>query len=128
MTKKVAKALKPGVHGSTFGGNPLAMTIGNAVLDQIFKKGFLKNVEKSSKYFRAELNKIKEDYPTIIKEIRGIGLWYAFDVTPVNYFILGGLSSGTSYVLNMIFGDEGIKHEHKYMDTQVDASTSKKLL
>ena len=74
MTKKVAKALKPGVHGSTFGGNPMAMTIGNAVLDQIFKKGFLKNVEKSSKYFRAELNKIKEDYPTIIKEIRGIGL------------------------------------------------------
>ena len=63
-----------GSHGSTFGGNPLAMSVGNAVLDQIFKKGFLKNVQKSSKYFINELNNIKEDYPNIIKEVRGIGL------------------------------------------------------
>ena len=66
--------MTPGSHGSTFGGNPLAMSVGNAVLDQIFKKGFLKNVQKSSKYFISELNKIQEDYPEIIKEVRGIGL------------------------------------------------------
>ena len=46
MTKKVASGMKPGSHGTTFGGNPLAMSVGNAVLDVIFKKGFLKNVEK----------------------------------------------------------------------------------
>ena len=74
MNKKVASAMIPGSHGSTFGGNPLAMSVGNAVLDQIFKKGFLKNVQKSSKHFISELNKIKEDYPNIIKEVRGIGL------------------------------------------------------
>ena len=74
MNKKVASAMTPGSHGSTFGGNPLAMSVGNAVLDQIFKKGFLKNVQKSSKYFINELNNIKEDYPNIIKEVRGIGL------------------------------------------------------
>jgi len=74
MNKKVASAMKPGSHGSTFGGNPLAMSVGNAVLDQIFKKGFLKNVQKSSKYFVSELKKIKEDYPEKIKEVRGIGL------------------------------------------------------
>ncbi len=74
MNKKVASAMTPGSHGSTFGGNPLAMSIGNAVLDQIFKKGFLKNVQQSSKYFMSKLNKIREDYPEIIKEIRGIGL------------------------------------------------------
>ena len=74
MNKKVASAMTPGSHGSTFGGNPLAMSVGNAVLDQIFKKGFLKNVQKSSKHFISELNKIKEDYPEIIKEVRGIGL------------------------------------------------------
>ena len=62
--------MTPGSHGSTFGGNPLAMSVGNAVLDQIFKKGFLKNVQKSSKYFIHELNKIQEDYPEIIKEVR----------------------------------------------------------
>jgi len=74
MNKKVASAMIPGSHGSTFGGNPLAMSVGNAVLDQIFKNGFLKNVQKSSKHFISELNKIKEDYPKIIKEVRGIGL------------------------------------------------------
>ena len=74
MNKKVASSMVPGSHGSTFGGNPLAMSVGNAVLDQIFKKGFLKNVEKLSKYFLNELNKIKNDHPDIIKEIRGLGL------------------------------------------------------
>ena len=74
MTKKVASCMVPGTHGSTFGGNPLAMSIGNAVLDQIFKKGFLKNVKKISAYFHKELNKIKNDYPKIIQEVRGVGL------------------------------------------------------
>ncbi|MAV76907.1 MAG: acetylornithine transaminase [Candidatus Marinimicrobia bacterium] len=74
MNKKIAAAMIPGSHGSTFGGNPLAMSVGNAVLDQIFKKGFLKNVQKSSKHFISELNKTKEDYPEVIKEVRGIGL------------------------------------------------------
>ena len=74
MTKKVASCMVPGTHGSTFGGNPLAMSIGNAVLDQIFKKGFLKNVKKISLYFHKELNKIKNDYPKLIEEVRGIGL------------------------------------------------------
>jgi acetylornithine/N-succinyldiaminopimelate aminotransferase len=74
MTKKVASGMVPGSHGSTFGGNPLAMSVGNAVLDQIFKKGFLKNVQKISKYFHFELNKIKNEYPKIIKSVRGVGL------------------------------------------------------
>ena len=46
MTKKVAKGMIPGSHGSTFGGNPLAMSVGNAVIDQILKKSFLTNVKK----------------------------------------------------------------------------------
>ena len=74
MTKKVASCMIPGTHGSTFGGNPLAMSVGNAVLDKILKKGFLKNVQKISKYFYSELNKIKNEYPKIIKEVRGVGL------------------------------------------------------
>ena len=55
MSKKAASAMTPGTHGSTFGGNPLAMSVGNEVLNQIFKKGFLKNVQKISKYFHNEL-------------------------------------------------------------------------
>lgn len=49
---------------------------------------------------------------------------FNFDVSVINYFLLGSLSSGTSYILNMIFGDEGIKHEHKHLDKQMDASAS----
>ncbi len=74
MTKKVSKGMVPGTHGSTFGGNPLAMSVGNAVLDQIYKKNFLNNVNKLSKYFLKELNEIKNKYPKLIKEIRGVGL------------------------------------------------------
>ncbi len=74
MNKKVASGMTVGTHGSTFGGNPLAMSVGNAVLDQIFKKGFLRNVKKLSKYFHSELNKIKKEFPKIIKEVRGVGL------------------------------------------------------
>ena len=59
MTKKVSKAMVPGTHGSTFGGNPLAMSVGNAVMDEIFKKGFLSKVKINSKYFISELNNIK---------------------------------------------------------------------
>ncbi len=73
MNKKTASAMTPGSHGSTFGGNPLAMSVGNAVLEQIFKRGFLSNVKKLSKYFHFELNKLKEEFPNIIKEVRGIG-------------------------------------------------------
>ncbi len=47
MTKKVAKYMLPGSHGSTFGGNPLAMSVGNAVLDQIYKKEFFKKCFKT---------------------------------------------------------------------------------
>ena len=73
MTKKVSKAMKPGTHGSTFGGNPLAMAVGNAVMDQI-NKNLLKNVNKMSKYFIHGLNEMKIKYPNIIKEVRGVGL------------------------------------------------------
>jgi acetylornithine/N-succinyldiaminopimelate aminotransferase len=74
VNKKVASGMKPGSHGSTFGGNPLAMSAGNAVMDIMFKKGFLSNVTKNGKYFLSELNKLKEKYPKIIKEVRGKGL------------------------------------------------------
>ncbi len=74
MSKKVSKYMTPGTHGSTFGGNPLAMSVGNAVMDQIFKKNFLNRVQQSSKFFMKELRKIQKDHPNVIKEIRGRGL------------------------------------------------------
>ncbi len=73
MNKKVASGMVPGTHGSTFGGNPLAMAVGNAVMDIVSSKKFLKNIENLSKYFLFELRNIKETYPKIIKSIRGRG-------------------------------------------------------
>jgi len=74
VTKKVSAGMTPGTHGSTFGGNPLAMSVGNAVLDVILEKDFLKNVKKKGEYFDNALKKIKKKYPKIIGEIRGVGL------------------------------------------------------
>jgi len=74
MNKKVASGMTAGTHGSTFGGNPLAMTVGSSVMDIISNKKFLKNVKSISKFFLFNLNKIKNEYPNIIKEIRGRGL------------------------------------------------------
>ena len=74
VTKKASVGMTPGTHGSTFGGNPLAMSVGNAVLDIIFGKDFLENVKQKGEYFDQCLNKIKDRYPKIIAEIRGVGL------------------------------------------------------
>ena len=82
MTKKVAFCMGPGTHGSTFGGNPLAMSVGNAVLDQILKKNFLKNVEITGSYFHSQLNQLQSDFPNVIKEVRGLGLLIGIKVIP----------------------------------------------
>ena len=74
MSKKVASGMIPGTHGSTFGGNPLAMAVGNTVIDIVSNKKFLNNVKNLSKHFFLKLNQLKEKYPKIIKEIRGRGL------------------------------------------------------
>ena len=74
MNKKVASGMTAGSHGSTFGGNPLAMSVGNKVMDIVSNKKFLKNIKSLSKYFLERLNNIKSKHPKIIKEIRGKGL------------------------------------------------------
>ena len=73
MNKKVASGMIAGTHGSTFGGNPMAMKIGSEVVDIISNKSFLSNVKKNSKFFFDQLNKIKKKFPNLIKEIRGRG-------------------------------------------------------
>ena len=73
MNKKVAAGMTPGTHGSTFGGNPLAMAVGNTVMDIVSSKKFLNNIKRLSKYFISNLNLLKEKYPKVIKQIRGRG-------------------------------------------------------
>ena len=82
MTKKIASCMGHGTHGSTFGGNPLAMSVGNAVLDQVLRKGFLNNVQLIGHYFHDQLNQLQSEFPDIIKEVRGLGLLIGIKVKP----------------------------------------------
>ncbi len=75
-TNEAAAGIVPGTHGSTFGGNPLAATCANAVLDVVLEAGFLKQVVKTGKLIERELSKIAADYPSVIEEIRGIGMMW----------------------------------------------------
>jgi acetylornithine/N-succinyldiaminopimelate aminotransferase len=73
-TEKVASALTAGSHGSTFGGNPLAMAVGNAVLDVMLADGFFTNVEKMGGRLRGRLEELVRRYPALYAEVRGVGL------------------------------------------------------
>jgi acetylornithine/N-succinyldiaminopimelate aminotransferase len=73
-TSEAAKGMTAGTHGSTFGGNPLAMSVANAVLDVMLAPGFLDNVKRMSLLFKQRLAEIKDRYPAVISEIRGEGL------------------------------------------------------
>ena len=75
MNKKTASTMSPGSHGSTFGGNPLAMSIATVVLDYVLNKDFLKNVIKVGNYLKNRLEEeIIKKYPTLVSSIRGKGL------------------------------------------------------
>jgi len=73
-TEEAAKGMTPGTHGSTFGGNPLACAVGNAVLDVVEKPGFLDHVRNIALLFKQRLAEIKDRHPTVIAEVRGEGL------------------------------------------------------
>jgi acetylornithine/N-succinyldiaminopimelate aminotransferase len=73
-TSEAAKGMTPGTHGSTFGGNPLAMSAANATLDVMLEPGFLDHVKKISILFKQRLAEIKDRYPELIAEVRGEGL------------------------------------------------------
>jgi acetylornithine/N-succinyldiaminopimelate aminotransferase len=73
-TAEAGKGMTAGTHGSTFGGNPLAMAVGNAVLDVVLKPGFIDHVRKISVLLKQRLAEIRDRYPTVIAEVRGEGL------------------------------------------------------
>jgi acetylornithine/N-succinyldiaminopimelate aminotransferase len=74
LATEKAAALTPGSHGSTFGGNPLATSAGNAVLDIVLEDGFLDGVNEKAKKLMGKVNDIAAKYPTVIEEVRGAGL------------------------------------------------------
>jgi acetylornithine/N-succinyldiaminopimelate aminotransferase len=73
-TAEAASGMVTGTHGSTYGGNPLAMAVGNAVLDVVLSEGFLQHVRDVALVFRQGLASLKDRYPDVIEDIRGDGL------------------------------------------------------
>ena len=71
---EAASGMAPGSHGSTFGGNPLAVAAANAVLDVMLKPGFFDHVQKMSLLIKQKLASVVDRYPTILSEVRGEGL------------------------------------------------------
>jgi acetylornithine/N-succinyldiaminopimelate aminotransferase len=73
-TKEAGKGMLPGTHGSTFGGNPLAMAAGNATLDVMQEDGFFDHVRRIGLLFKQRLAEIKDRFPGVVAEVRGEGL------------------------------------------------------
>jgi len=73
-TAAAAKGMTPGTHGSTFGGNPLAMAVGQAVLDVLLADGFLDEVRRKGLYLKQRLASVVDAHPDIVDEVRGEGL------------------------------------------------------
>jgi acetylornithine/N-succinyldiaminopimelate aminotransferase len=79
---EVAKSMVPGTHGSTYGGNPLACIVGNAVLDRILGPGFIEHVDQISQRLAWHLQQLSQRFPQYVVELRGKGLITGLKITP----------------------------------------------
>lgn len=90
-TEEAAKGMTKGTHGSTFGGNPMAMAVGNAVLDEVLAPGFLDHVNDMAKLLRQQLAMIADTYSDIIEDVRGEGLMLGIKCKVLNLDMLQAL-------------------------------------
>jgi acetylornithine/N-succinyldiaminopimelate aminotransferase len=88
-TTEAASGMVAGVHGSTFGGNPLAMAVGLAAFNEIASEATLANVNEIAGYLKQQLNGLKDRYPDIIVEVRGKGLLMGVKLIPNNREFMG---------------------------------------
>ena len=85
VTDAVAAAFKPGDHGTTFGGNPLACAAANVVLDTVPKADFLQHVRTVGAYFKQKLELLQQKYPSLIVDVRGEGLILGAELSSVEH-------------------------------------------
>jgi len=81
-TAEAAKGMTPGTHGSTFGGNPLAVAVANAVLDEVTADGFIDNVKQNALKLKQRLAELKDRHSSVIAEIRNEGLLVGLRLVP----------------------------------------------
>jgi len=106
-TDAAAAGMTAGVHGTTFGGNPLAMAVGNAVLDVVLEDGFLDEVGRKALVMKQGLAAIADEFPEIIGDIRGIGLMLGLKCVAPNTKVSAALRD--QKVLSVPAGDNVVR-------------------
>jgi acetylornithine/N-succinyldiaminopimelate aminotransferase len=106
-TEEVGSAMTPGSHGSTFGGNPLAMAVGNAVLDVVLAPGFLEHVAAMGLRLKQRLARLEDEHDDIIEEVRGQGLMVGLKCKVSNQALLQSLAA--EHMLTVQAGDNVLR-------------------
>lgn len=90
-TNAAAAGMTPGTHGTTFGGNPLAMAVGNAVLDVVLANGFLDEVKRKGLFLKQSLAAVVDEFPQVFEDVRGSGLMAGIKCRMVNSDVNAGI-------------------------------------
>jgi acetylornithine/N-succinyldiaminopimelate aminotransferase len=106
-TAEAAKGMMVGTHGSTFGGNPLAMAVANAVLDVVLADGFLESVRQTGLYLKQRLAGITDAFPRVVDEVRGDGLLTGLHCVPPNREVLAAMREAG--LLGIVAGDNVVR-------------------
>lgn len=121
-TREAAKGMTLGTHGSTFGGNPLAMAVGNAVLDIVSAPEFLETVRASTRTLTQRLAELKDRFPNVIADIRGSGLLIGIKTVGLNTdFVAAARTNG---FLSVSAGDNVVRLLPPLNITEADISAA----
>jgi len=106
-TESAASAMQAGTHGTTYGGNPLAMAVGNAVLDIMLEDGFLQQVQARAIFMKQRLAEIADTYPDILEGVRGEGLLQGLKCKALNTDIVAAFRQ--EHLLSVPAGDNVVR-------------------
>ena len=106
-TEQAASGMQPGSHGTTYGGNPLAMAVGNAVLDVVLEEGFLEQVQERSLYLKQRLAELADGFPDLIEGVRGDGLMQGLKCKTSNLEVVGAFRK--EHLLSVPAGDNVVR-------------------
>jgi len=115
-TNEAAKGMTPGVHGTTYGGNPLGMSIGNAVLDVVLEDGFIAHINEMALVLRQQLAEVLDRYPDIFEDARGMGLLQGLKCKIPNSDVLNAMRK--HHLLGIAAGDNVVRFAPPLIITQ----------
>jgi acetylornithine/N-succinyldiaminopimelate aminotransferase len=125
-TERAASGMTAGTHGSTFGGNPLAMAVGNAVLDVVLAPGFIEHVNKVANFARQQLAGLVASHPQVFEDVRGEGLMMGLKMRVPNTEFVAALLRHKMLVIGA--GDNVIRLLPPLIITEDDVRAALKIL